>query len=85
MLSSLFGEGIENPDSNKFGVKCIEYINERANQLKDETGLRWSVIQTPAESTAYRFATLDKKQLVIKLSCKETATLITTLTPHTCQ
>lgn len=62
MLLALFGEGIENPDANKFGVKCLEYVNERANQLKDETGLRWSVIQTPAESTAYRFATLDKKQ-----------------------
>lgn len=62
MLLALFGEGIENPDANKFGVKCLEYVNERANQLKDETGLRWSVIQTPAESTTYRFATLDKKQ-----------------------
>lgn len=62
MLLALFGEGIENPDANKFGVKCLEYVNERANQLKDETGLRWSVIQTPAESTAYRFAILDKKQ-----------------------
>lgn len=62
MLLALFGEGIENPDANKFGVKCLEYVNERANQLKDETGLRWSVIQTPAESTAYRFVTLDKKQ-----------------------
>ena len=62
MLLALFGEGIENPDANKFGVKCLEYVNERANQLKDDTGLRWSVIQTPAESTTYRFATLDKKQ-----------------------
>lgn len=62
MLLALFGEGIENPDANKFGVKCLEYVNERANQLKEDTGLRWSVIQTPAESTAYRFATLDKKQ-----------------------
>lgn len=62
MLLALFGEGIENPDANKFGVKCLEYVNERANQLKDDTRLRWSVIQTPAESTAYRFATLDKKQ-----------------------
>lgn len=62
MLLSLFGEGIENPDANKFGVKCLEYINARADKLKDETGLRWSVIQTPAESTAYRFATLDKEK-----------------------
>lgn len=62
MLLSLFGKGIEDKDANKFGVKCIEYLNERADKLKEETGLRWSVLQTPAESTAYRFATLDKEQ-----------------------
>jgi ribonucleoside-triphosphate reductase len=59
MLLSLFGEGIENPDSNKFGIKVIKYINDHAHDLQDETGLRWSTIQTPAESTAYRFASLD--------------------------
>ncbi|OWT33498.1 anaerobic ribonucleoside-triphosphate reductase [Methanobrevibacter sp. 87.7] len=62
MLLALFGEGIDNPDANKFGVKCIKYIYDRAAELQKETGLRWSVIQTPAETTAYRFATLDKEQ-----------------------
>lgn len=62
MLLALFGEGIENPDANKFGIKCLEYLNQRADQLKEETGLRWSVLQTPAESTAYRFATLDREK-----------------------
>ncbi|MDL2246244.1 anaerobic ribonucleoside-triphosphate reductase, partial [Methanobrevibacter sp. OttesenSCG-928-K11] len=61
MLLSLFGEGIDNPDANKFGIKCLEYMNDRTKQLKEETGLRWTVLQTPAESTAYRFATLDKE------------------------
>jgi ribonucleoside-triphosphate reductase len=62
MLSSLFGEGIENPESNKFGLKVLEYMNNRANELKKESGNRWAVLQTPAESTAYRFATLDKEK-----------------------
>ncbi|MCC7553894.1 MAG: anaerobic ribonucleoside-triphosphate reductase [Methanobacteriaceae archaeon] len=61
MLLSLFGEGIDNPEANKFGVKCLEYMNDRTKELKNETGIRWTVLQTPAESTAYRFATLDKK------------------------
>lgn len=82
MLLSLFGKGIEDKDANKFGVKCIEYLNERADKLKEETGLRWSVLQTPAESTAYRFATLDKEQFEIKLSYKVTEVLITTPTHH---
>ncbi|MDR2545602.1 MAG: anaerobic ribonucleoside-triphosphate reductase [Methanobrevibacter sp.] len=62
MLISLFGKGIENPESNKFGVKILEYMNKRANELKKETGNRWTVLQTPAESTAYRFANLDKEK-----------------------
>jgi ribonucleoside-triphosphate reductase len=59
MLQYYTGKGISNHDSNKFGVKVIEYLNQKADQLKEETGYRWSVLQTPAESTAYRFASLD--------------------------
>ncbi|MGZ7159246.1 MAG: anaerobic ribonucleoside-triphosphate reductase [Methanobacterium sp.] len=62
MLLSLLGAGIEDEDSNKFGLKVLDYINDRANKLKEETGLRWSVLQTPAESTAYRFAMLDMEK-----------------------
>ena len=62
MLKSYLGTGIENKDANKFGLSVIDYINEKAAKLKDETGLRWSVLQTPAESTAYRFATLDMEK-----------------------
>jgi anaerobic ribonucleoside-triphosphate reductase len=59
MLMALFGAGIEDPDSNKFGIKLIKHIHEHALDMQKETGLRWSTIQTPAESTAYRFAMLD--------------------------
>lgn len=62
MLMSLFGAGIDDPNSNKFGVEVLEYMNKRAQELKKETGLRWTILQTPAESTAYRFATLDKEK-----------------------
>ena len=61
MLLALFGKGIDDPEANKFGIKCLEYMNARTTELKKETGLRWTVLQTPAESTAYRFASLDKK------------------------
>ena len=62
MLIAHCGEGIEDPDARKFGLKVIKYMNKRADELKDETGLRWSVLQTPAESTAYRFGMLDKEK-----------------------
>ena len=62
MLQATVGAGIEDESANKFGQKVIGYINKHANQLKGETGFRWSTIQTPAESTAYRFAMLDKEK-----------------------
>lgn len=48
-------------DSLDFGEKVISFIRNYADSLKKETGLRWTVTQTPAESTAGRFAKLDYK------------------------
>lgn len=62
MLLSHCGAGIEDKDARKLGLKVIEFMNQRAADLKDETGYRWTVLQTPAESTAYRFATLDREK-----------------------
>lgn len=59
MLLYALGAGIEDKDANKFGLKVLDYMNNRTAELKAETGLRWTVLQTPAESTAYRFAMLD--------------------------
>lgn len=62
MLQSFLGAGMEDPEAVDFGLDVIKHINDYANNLKDETGYRWSVLQTPAESTAYRFASLDKEK-----------------------
>ena len=62
MLLAHCDAGIEDNDSRKLGLKVLEYMNKRADELKNDTGYRWSVLQTPAESTAYRFATLDREK-----------------------
>ena len=62
MLMNHCGAGIDDKDARKLGLKVIEYMNQRATELKNETGYRWTIIQTPAESTAYRFATLDREK-----------------------
>lgn len=62
MLLYALGAGIEDKDANKFGLKVLDYMNNRTAELKAETGLRWTVLQTPAESTAYRFAMLDHER-----------------------
>ena len=69
MLMSLTDGGLDNPDSNKLGHKVLDHINDNVNTLKSETPYRWSIIQTPAESTAYRFATLDKKMYPKETIC----------------
>ncbi|MBI5680944.1 MAG: anaerobic ribonucleoside-triphosphate reductase [Methanobacterium sp.] len=67
MLLSHLGVGMEDKDANKFGLKVLDYMNARADELREETELRWSVLQTPAESTAYRFAMLDMEKYKDKI------------------
>ncbi len=69
MLMSMTGNGVADPSSNKLGHKVIDFINDKTTTLKGETPYRWSVIQTPAESTAYRFATMDRKMYPDKVIC----------------
>ncbi len=62
MLKYHIGEELhESKEALKFGVRVIKFMRDYAERLKEETGLRWSVTQTPAESTAGRFARLDYK------------------------
>jgi anaerobic ribonucleoside-triphosphate reductase len=67
MLKSYIGQGIEDKEAQKFGLKVIDHLNDKAAELIDETNLRWSVLQTPAESTAYRFAMLDMEKYKDKI------------------
>ncbi len=49
----------ESKDSIRFGLGVIAYMKKEAERLSRESGLKLSLEQTPAESTAYRFAKLD--------------------------
>jgi len=48
-------------DAQEFGLKVINHMRNLAEQLTEEYGIRFVLVQTPAESTAYRFARLDLK------------------------
>lgn len=61
----------ESEDAIKFGLKVIAHMNIVAARLGRKYNMRFVLEQTPAESTAYRFAKLDMKlyketQLVVK-------------------
>lgn len=52
-------ELIEDPD---LGEEIIKFMSDTVLSYKDKDGLRWSLFFTPAESTAYRFATIIKNK-----------------------
>jgi ribonucleoside-triphosphate reductase len=43
----------------KFGLKVIAHMNIVCNKMAEKMGMKFVLEQTPAESTAYRFAKLD--------------------------
>ena len=52
----------ESDEALKFGLKVIAHMNLTAAKLGRKHSMRFVLEQTPAESTAYRFAKLDMKQ-----------------------
>jgi ribonucleoside-triphosphate reductase (formate) len=51
----------EDEKAMKFGLKILGHIHKMAARLGRQHGMRFILEQTPAESTAYRFARLDLK------------------------
>ncbi len=49
----------DSEEAMKFGLKVIAHMNIVCNKMNRSTGMRFVLEQTPAESTAYRFAKLD--------------------------
>jgi ribonucleoside-triphosphate reductase (formate) len=79
MVQYHLGEELhESEDAIKFGLKVIAHMNLVAARLSRKFNMRFVLEQTPAESTAYRFAKLDMRlfteaQSVVKgdLACDE--------------
>ena len=58
-----FGQEIhESRQAQMFALKVIAYMKKEADRLGKEYGIKLALEQTPAESTAYRFAKLDLKE-----------------------
>jgi ribonucleoside-triphosphate reductase len=54
-----YEEGLLNDEGK--GGEILQHFNDYAKDLTEETGYRWTIIATPAESTAHRFATIDRE------------------------
>lgn len=57
-LEVLYGGGITEFEDK--GIEIIEFLNAKKEEFNKRDGLRWSVIGSPAESTAHRFAEIIK-------------------------
>lgn len=63
MVQYHFGQEIhESKEAQMFALKVTAYMKKEADRLSKEYGIKLPLEQTPAESTAYRFAKLDLKE-----------------------
>lgn len=49
-------------EDKKLGARIVTYLNAYKDKFKERDGLRWSVIGSPAESTAHRFAEINREK-----------------------
>ncbi len=52
----------QSDEAFRFGLKVIAYLHLKTKEMAKEYGMKFVLEQTPAESTAYRFAKLDAEQ-----------------------
>lgn len=57
-LEILYGGGMLEYEDK--GVEIVKFLNSKKEEFNERDGLRWSVIGSPAESTAHRFAEIIK-------------------------
>ena len=55
-------EDITTDTGRQLGVDIIEFIQKMVDKRKEETGYKIGVFSTPAESTAHRFAKINKEK-----------------------
>jgi ribonucleoside-triphosphate reductase (formate) len=58
---NFLGKGIESEEGVNFTVKVMGFMREKLKEFQTETGNLYNLEATPAESTSYRFAKLDKE------------------------
>lgn len=61
MCQNLLGVGIHSPVGKQFSLEVLDKMRNRLSDYQEETGDLWNLEATPAESTSYRLASIDKK------------------------
>jgi len=59
---NLLGRGIGTPEGKAFAVKTLNFMRDTLRSFQEETGNLYNLEATPAESTSYRLARLDRQK-----------------------
>ncbi|MGM0437049.1 MAG: anaerobic ribonucleoside-triphosphate reductase, partial [Bacillota bacterium] len=68
-LLNLMGKNIASEEGNEFAVEVMQAMKEKMVEYQEETDNLYNLEATPAESTAYRLAKLDKEQIGYDIIC----------------
>ena len=61
MCENLLGVDILSDEGKQFSLEVLDHMREKLSDYQEETGHLYNLEATPAESTAYRLAMIDKK------------------------
>lgn len=61
-LLNFMGKDLLSKEGRDFTLEVLDYMRDVMQQYQEETGVLFNLEATPAESTAYRFAKIDKKK-----------------------
>ncbi len=59
---NFLGKGIQSPPGKDFAVKTLAFMRDVLQEFQAETGHLYNLEATPAESTSYRLARLDRQK-----------------------
>lgn len=59
---NFLGKGIGTPEGKDFAIEVLMFMREVLREFQEETGNLFNLEATPAESTSYRLARLDKEK-----------------------
>jgi len=59
---NFLGKGIGTPEGKEFAVKTLTFMSNVLRRFQEETGSLYNLEATPAESTSYRLARLDRQR-----------------------
>jgi anaerobic ribonucleoside-triphosphate reductase len=59
---NFLGKGIGTPEGKSFAIEILQFMRKTIQEFQGETGNLYNLEATPAESTSYRLARLDKQK-----------------------